>query len=193
MKGNSTAVVLMLAFLALAGCSSSTQVEAEGTGETASNVPGPEAVVHEFLEAMRTGNAEKAGALLTPLAKQKTTEAGLSVGLNCSQAASFKVKEVEHVSEDGAHVATEWSDIDEQGQPHTDPIVWMLRREKDGWRVAGMATKVFADELPIILNFEDPNDMVRKQELAEEEMRRRETEEAAQAKAEGSAETPVSR
>ncbi len=71
-------------------------------------------------------------------------------------------------------VGTDWTDLDIDGQPRTDRIVWMLRQEEtDGWRISGMATRVFPDMAPIILNFEDPIDMLRKQQQAEEEIARR--------------------
>jgi len=72
-----------------------------------------------------------------------------------------------------AHVSSNWTDTGEDGQPATDEIIWMLRRDPAGWRIAGMATKIFKDELPLLLDFEDPQDMIRKQQLAEAEMQRR--------------------
>jgi hypothetical protein len=49
----------------------------------------------------------------------------------------------------------------------------MVRREADGWRIAGMATRVFEDQPPLYLNFEDPEDMLRKQQLVAQEIERR--------------------
>jgi hypothetical protein len=93
-----------------------------------------------------------------------------------SDSASFTVGEVE-LPEEGngelAHVASTWTDIDDDGQPRTDEILWVLRHEEQGWRIAGMATKVFEEEPPLLLNFEDPTDMRRKQQMAETEMERR--------------------
>ena len=73
----------------------------------------------------------------------------------------------------GAHVASDWSDVGPDGHMHTDRIVWILRKETEGWRIAGMASKVFPDRPPVILNFEDPEDMMRQQQMAEEELARR--------------------
>ncbi len=70
-------------------------------------------------------------------------------------------------------MACTWTDIDDEGEPHADEIIWALRHEPEGWRIAGMATKIFEDQPPLLLNFEDPEDMQRKQRLAEEEMERR--------------------
>lgn len=161
-----------LVSLTLAGCGGSGSESTQATNSN-SNVAPPEAVVAQFLEAIRTGQDELAGKLLTPLARQKTIEMELEVAPPGSDTASYKVSEVEYIAEDGAHVASEWTDIGDDGQPHTDPIIWMVRREADGWRIAGMATRVFEDEPPLYLNFEDPEDMLRKQQLVAEEIERR--------------------
>lgn len=133
-------------------------------------------VVRDFLQAIKTGDETTSNDLLTPLAREKTAEMDMAVAPIGSDSASFTVGEVE-LPEEGsgelAHVASTWTDIDEDGQRHTDEILWVLRREEKGWRIAGMATKVFEDEPPLLLNFEDPADMRRKQQLAEAEMERR--------------------
>lgn len=157
--------------LVAAGCGS-TEPPPAAAKPAAPSLP-PEKIVYDFLEAVRTGNDEAASNLLTPLARQKTSEMDLKVAPPGSDTAKFKVGEVEMVEEDGAHVASEWTDVDESGQPHTDPIVWMLQRDEQGWRIAGMATRVFEDQPPLFLNFEDPQDMIRKQQLVAQEMQRR--------------------
>lgn len=144
-----------------------------GTSGKAGNLPGPEKTVAAFLEAVRVGNDEQASLMLSPLARQRTAERDLVVAPPGSETAKFQVGEVELAGENAAHVASSWTDIDETGQPHTDQIVWILRRESEGWRIAGMGTKLFPDQPPLFLNFEDPDDMLRKQQLAEQEMRRR--------------------
>lgn len=166
-------LVIALSGLLLAGCGSSASApDAPNTRQNAAVVP-PEKIVAEFLEAVRTGNDAAAATLLTPLARQKTSEMNLEVAPPGSDTAKYTVGEVEYIEEGGVHVASHWTDVDENGQPHTDPIVWMLRREQQGWRIAGMATKVFPDQPPLFLNFEDPQDMARKQQLVAEEMQRR--------------------
>ena len=91
-----------------------------------------------------------------------------------SDTASFKVLESKSKANE-AQVGTDWTDLDVDGRPRTDRIVWMLRQEDEGWRICGMATRVFPDMPPVILNFEDPADMMRKQQQAEEEIARRES------------------
>lgn len=167
------ALSIGLTVFTLAGCGGGNAAPEAAATTNVVQQNSPELAVAEFLEAVRTGQDDKASRLLTPLARQKTTEMELEVAPPGSDTAKYKVGEVEYVAEDGAHVASEWTDLDEEGQPHTDAIVWMVRREADGWRIAGMATRVFEDQPPLYLNFEDPEDMLRKQQLVAQEIERR--------------------
>lgn len=134
----------------------------------------PDAAVREFLSAVQVGDEERAGLMLTDLARQKTREHDLLVAPPGSPTAKFSVTEFEFVTPDeaGAHVASTWTDFDENGQPHTDKIVWVVRKESYGWRIAGMVTVLYEGSEPLVLNFEDPEDMLRKQELAQKELER---------------------
>jgi hypothetical protein len=128
----------------------------------------PDRAVYEFLEAVRTGNDSRASSMLTPAARQKTAEMQMVVAPPGSPTAKFSVGGVEYVTpnKDGAHVWTSWTDkTDEEGHTRTDDIIWVLRHEDEGWRIVGMVTKVYPDKPPLILNFEDPEDMLRKQQL----------------------------
>ena len=134
---------------------------------------GPAAAVHEFLDALRTGNDEKASKMLSMVAREKTASLNRNVTPPASDTARFAVGKVEYINDDGARVACTWTDIDEDGQPTSDEAIWVLRREQEGWRVAGVAFQVFPGEPPLMLNFEDPEDMFRKQQWGREELRRR--------------------
>jgi hypothetical protein len=163
-----------------AGCSSSEEAGPVADAKGPKDSSGPDKVVANFLHSVSTGDKETAYKLLTPLAREKTLEMQMELP-GGSPTAQFKVGDVELVEQGGAHVACEWSDVDAEGQRHNDNVIWVLRQEDEGWRIAGMATKVFEDQLPVILNFEDPADMIRKQELVEQEMQRRAEAEAKQA------------
>lgn len=133
-------------------------------------------VVRKFLQAVKSGDETTSNDLLTPLAREKTSELDMAVAPMGSESASFTVGDVELPEEGGgqlAHVASTWTDIDDEGQTHTDEVLWVLRHEKGNWRIGGMATKVFEDQPLLLLNFEDPADMRRKQQLAEAELERR--------------------
>ena len=143
-----------------------TPEEAAAVAELKAATSTPDAAVREFLSAVQIGNEETAGQMLTDLARQKTQETDLVVAPPGSPTAKFTVTEVEYVTpeKDGAHVASTWTDFDEEGKPHTDHIIWVLRNEAFGWRIAGMITPVIEGQPPLVLNFEDPEDMLRKQE-----------------------------
>ena len=134
---------------------------------------GPAAAVTEFLEAVRTGNDEKAAKMLSTVARQKTAALNRNVTPPASDTASFAVGKVDWVGENGARVACTWKDIDADGQSKTDEAIWVVRREPEGWRIVGVAAMVFPGEPPVVLNFEDPEEMLRQQQWIREEMRRR--------------------
>jgi hypothetical protein len=166
------------AAVAALGCSSAKHEPpadpTAGQAATSSSAT-PDRVVFEFLEAFRNGDDERATNLLTETARARTAEMDLVVAPPASSSAQFEVGEVEYVTpeKDGAHVASTWAEPDEDGTQHVHEVIWVLRKEAPGWRILGMATKVFDDAPPLILNFEDPEDMLRKQQLVAEEIRRR--------------------
>ena len=178
----SNARMLLSGFLvaAIAGCGGSedsTPADSAGDGSdqaASTQMAKPDAAVAEFLEAVRVGNDQKAAEMFTPLARQRVSELNIQVAPQGSDTASFSVGEVKYVAEDGAHVAATWTDLDENGKPRTDEMTWMVRREPEGWRVAGMATIVFPGEPPLLLDFENPKETLRKLELVREEVLRRE-------------------
>ena len=178
--------MLLVAILPVAmGCGSSgggTDSPAPGAEAEAAQGPGvqqtasapssgPAAAVFDFLEAVRTGNDQKAAEMLTATARTKTAEMNMAVAPPGSDTVSFEVGEVKYLSEGRASVACKWSDR-EEGQTRTDEITWVLREEKEGWRVGGMVATI-PGMSPVFLNFEDPQEMLRQQQLLQDEMRRR--------------------
>jgi hypothetical protein len=153
--------------LAATGCSSAPG----GSAGTES----AKASVVKFLDAMKRGDEAAACGMLTKVARTKTEELGVSVAPPVGDTATYTVRECEMVSDtnDLAHVATTWSDVDETGATTSENIIWAVRLDPEGWRVVGMAMKIFEDMPPLLLNFEDPEDMVAKQEMVAEELTRR--------------------
>ncbi len=154
---------------------------------------GPAAAVRDWLEAVRTGNDEKATAMLTTVAREKTAAMNLSVRPPASETAKYEIGRVRMVGEDAAQVAATWTDLDEEGKPQTDEAIWVLRKEPQGWRIAGVAATVFPGEPPLKLNFEDPEDMLLKQQWLREEYRRRAEQQTQQAQSPGQPESAVRR
>jgi hypothetical protein len=143
----------------------------------------PEKAVAVFLEAVRKGDDERAAGMFTPLAREKTARMGIQVAPKGSDTASFQVGKVDYLAEDGARVQSKWTDLDKDNQPRTDKITWMVRKEAEGWRVAGMATEVFDGEPPLLLDFENPRETMQKLELLRREMERRAQSETASTEA----------
>ena len=132
-------------------------------------------VVTSFLEAIRQGDNEAATKLLTKVARQKAEETGRCVAPAANDSAKIEVEDPMYPTpgHDIAHVPTKWIDLDETGKPRTDKATWVCRLEPEGWRVAGFAAYVFEGEDPLLLSFEDPEDMAKKQKWLKEEINRR--------------------
>jgi len=142
------------------------------TGDAAG--PAKQAVV-AFLEAIKRGDDDAARKMLTTTARAKTEELGISVAPPVNDTATYAVRDCELIGDGGdlVHVATSWTDVDADGSQSTDNVIWVVRLDPEGWRVVGMAMRVFEDLPPLLLNFEDPEDMLAKQAMVAEELERR--------------------
>ncbi|MFV1965089.1 MAG: hypothetical protein ACC628_06670 [Pirellulaceae bacterium] len=129
----------------------------------------PDVVVANFLAALRDGDDTTAESLLTTKVLEETSKRNLTVQPPGTPSANFQIGKVSYVTADkrGAHVSSVWSEKDRTGGAMTYEIVWALRHQQDGWKIAGMATQVTDDGPPVFLNFEDPDDMFRKWRDAE--------------------------
>jgi len=176
-----------LAGFMLAGCSNS------GPATTANSTEPAKATVTQFLEAVKRGDDDGARAMLTKVARAKTLEMGISVAPPMTSTATHSIRECEMVadSQDLVHVGTTWTDTDPDGFTTTENVVWAVRLDPEGWRVAGMATKIFDDLPPLLLNFEDPEDMIAKQAMVAKELHKRAEEAAAEQAKEPEARTAV--
>ena len=146
-----------------------------GTGGSTANAEPAKATVVAFLEAIKRGDDGAARGMLTKVARLKTEELGISVAPPVADTATYSVREAEIVgeSDDLVHVGTTWTDVDGDGFKTTENVVWVVRLDPEGWRVVGMAMRVFEDMAPLLLNFEDPEDMLSKQEMVAQEIQRR--------------------
>ena len=134
----------------------------------------PVSAVKVFLEAVRTGDDEKVIQLFSELAQEQAGKLNRQFAPVGSDTARYEVfDDVEYLAPDGARVKSTWTDLDSQGKPRTDEITWMLRKEADGWRIAGMATVIFEGEPPLLLDFENMPETLRKIELLSQEIERR--------------------
>ena len=163
---------LLLTLALFTGFASGCSKSEEAAPEAKAPVAPPDSAVRDFLEAIRTGDDKKAEAMLTDLARQKTAQMDLMVAPPGSPTASFTLGEMEVIDDQVAHVSSIWTDTGDDGQPQRNEFVWALRLEPQGWRIAGVAVALFPNQPPLLLDFEDPADMMRKQQMAEAEMQR---------------------
>ena len=159
--------VAAVSILFTAGCS--------GGGAGSARTEPAKTTVVTFLEAIKRGDDAAARGLLTKVARRKTEEMGISVAPPVADTATYSIRDCEMVGEanDLVHVGTAWTDVDADGFKTTENVVWVVRLDPEGWRVVGMAMRVFDDMPPLLLNFEDPEDMIAKQERVAEEIQKR--------------------
>jgi len=146
-------MLLALSVISVVGCGGTKESQEEPAD------PGPEAAVTEFLNAVRDGDDEKTEQMLTVTARQTTQSLDMNVAPAGSDTAEFEIGEVEYLADDGARVACTLSDLDQNRQRHTQELIWMLRREPNGWRIAGVAAMSGEGEAPKALNFESLEEM----------------------------------
>ena len=168
--GSFAAGCLVLLTLPMVGCSGG-----QRGGANASTVEPAKAAVATFLDAVKRGDDAAARLMLTKVAAAKTKDMGISVAPPVAATATYSIRECEMVgdAEDLVHVATTWTDTDADGFTTTDNVVWVVRLDPEGWRVVGMAMRVFDDMPPLLLNFEDPDDMLAKQAMVASELQKR--------------------
>lgn len=178
----------LLFALAATGLGMTTGCGARPAAETTGTEPA-KAVVVAFLDALKRGDDGTAKSLLTQVARAKTEELDISVAPPVNDTATYTVRGAEMVGEDDdlVHVGTTWTDVEADGSKTSDNVVWVVRLDPEGWRVVGMAMRIFQDLPPLLLNFEDPEDMLAKQAAVAEELARRATGQAGQS---GQAATP---
>lgn len=127
----------------------------------ASNAPSdPVArVVFEFLDAVRIGDTETSSSRLTPLALQRTKELELNFSPPGSPTARFQVGAVEMVDAEKAVVESVWTDNDADGTSRDEKITWALKLNAGQWRISGMAADMGPDQLPVVMDFENPGQL----------------------------------
>ena len=147
----------------------------------------PELGLHHFLQALKRRDAVATEQLLTSVARIEAQQSGSNISLAeqppFSKRAQFKFGKLEFVdaTKTGARIPVLTTDIEEQGE-YTEEIIWVLGRDDHGWRVAGYAFELFENEPWLVLNFEDLEEVRRKQHSAEAAMRRRAEEQALEAR-----------
>ena len=128
----------------------------------------PDEVVTAFLEARRSGDPRTTSGLLTSDARAATAKHKIDVNGEALPDLQFQVAKPKYLKNNpkGAHVSSQWTELLPDGTKASYEVVWVLRKEAAGWRVAGFAAELTPGTEPQFLNFEDPDDMIRKQQEA---------------------------
>lgn len=130
------------------------------------NTP-PDEVVTAFLEARRGGDAETTAALLTSMARSETAKHKIDVNGEALPDLQFQVAKPKYLkNQKGAHVSSVWMELLADGSTAKYEMVWVLRKEAVGWRVAGFAAELTPGTETQFLNFEDPQDLIQKRQEA---------------------------
>ena len=165
-------IVLAFSFVSatLVGCGGASSESASATSganagqsnsaqSAATNGSVADAVVNEFLEAVRVGDVKKSSGLLTPLALNRTNEHDLTVAPLGSATAKFEIGKTELIDSDKALVESVWTDVDVDGNPSSEELVWALRKSNQGWRISGLAIQVDGGQ-PQLIDFENPTAVI---------------------------------
>lgn len=179
-------LVIALQAAAVTGCGdssavpSATGVSSDGAHPAvtvAESPETPESLVERYLAAVKQGDAASVNRLLTTKAQQKTMEMNIAVAPAGSETASYQVGAASAVVDqsDLAHVRSHWTELNEAGIPQTIEIIWIVRKEPVGWRVSGMMGQFVEGQPPIRFNFEDPEEVIRQQAYARDEVIERQT------------------
>jgi len=144
--------------------------QAFGVGEMPLSDDDPEAVVREYLNAHRTGDPTTVNRLLTALAQRKIQELDIALSPPVTEAAEFEILGHKYLDAERnlSHVGSLWKDRDSSGEMEEFSIVWVVRLESEGWRIAGMIPQATAGAAPPAINFEDPLGTIRRLEAANE-------------------------
>ncbi len=133
---------------------------ARGTGHDGkTQLDGPAAAVALFLTAVCQGEDEKTSSMLTAKAREVTGSIGMQIAPRGSDTAQFEILEVKYIDDNGAQVVCTLSDLDTDLQRQTERLAWVVRREPEGWRIAGVATAATPDKAAQTMNFENRQKM----------------------------------
>ncbi len=182
-----TLTTLALLTAATAACSKSDADQVTRIGPGGENVSAttavqgkvkeetPDKTVVKFLEAARSGDQKRLAEFMSAAAREQTAKHSINFELESYQNASFEVGKFEFLTpeKDTAHVACKWTDRDADGATFSHDVLWVLRKEDDGWRVAGMITRPFPDLPPVAFNYESFQELMEAKRSVEQESQRR--------------------
>ena len=131
------------------------QVDLAGSPPTVA-VDSPGQAVSLFLQALRDSDEARTVNLMTSQARKAVDSSDrVSFGLQDTAGIEFQVGETRYLpgKKKRAHVDVSWDGTD---------VVFALREQESGWRIAGFAAPLVPNGRLEYLNFEDPTEMLAK-------------------------------
>ncbi|MFG0262193.1 MAG: hypothetical protein ACF788_07370 [Novipirellula sp. JB048] len=164
----STCSLFAFLLLATVGCGAGSDeaepaFSAPPTSEAAATAP-PTDVVSQFLDRVRRGGEDSgAGELLTQRAQSELQRIGRSVQPIGSPDARFDVTQAREVpgEENSMLVQSIWSEPGPDGTTNDFEVVWAMQLEEAGWRISGLAMEIDPNQPPIIIDFENGDEMAK--------------------------------
>ncbi|MDR2115114.1 MAG: hypothetical protein LBP87_01910 [Planctomycetaceae bacterium] len=124
-------------------------------------------IVSRFMTAILHGESQTIRTLLTPPARQKSEELGISFTPQTSRTASFTIDRIVPQGENCVYVHTTLTDLNEEAEKESAEIIWIMAKSAEGWRISGAAAEIFDGQDKTFLNFEDPEEAQNAISLAE--------------------------
>jgi hypothetical protein len=143
----------------------------------------PDKVLKQFLDAARLGDQKKLSTLMSKLAREEAEKYHIDFELQSYKDATYDLGQYEYLTpaKNTAHVACKWTDHDGDTN-FTHDVIWVMRKEEEGWRVVGMITRPFPDRDPVAFNYENVKELMDTKAAIEDEVKRRAEEEERQAR-----------
>jgi len=138
----------------------------------------PDKLLVQFLNAAKLGDQKKLSALMSKLAREEAEKYHIDFELQSYKDATYKLGQYEYLTpaKNTAHVACKWTDHDGDAE-YSHDVIWVMRKEEEGWRVVGMITRPFPDRDPVAFNYENVKELMDTKAAIEEEVKRRAEEE----------------
>ncbi|TWU40292.1 hypothetical protein Q31b_36400 [Novipirellula aureliae] len=139
---------------------------AQATPESAdvANTPSPSDVVSQFLDRVRRGGeTTDAGQLLTQRAQAELKRIGRTVQPIGTPDARFDVRQAAAIPNEPGSMLVQsiWTEPNSDGSLGQYEVVWAVHREQAGWRISGLAMEMNPGQPPIVIDFENGDEMAK--------------------------------
>lgn len=119
-------------------------------------ISAPAEVVAQFLDSLRRGDEVLTAQLMTANARAEVARHDLTVAPPGSPQASFQIGETREIEEGRALVESIWTEPAIGSDPvQRTEVLFDVRLEPSGWRLAGMVIDMGQEQEPIIVDFEN--------------------------------------